>query len=93
MSIPALAGFGKAAQPLGVAADRFDGLAQEKKRGQAESGTADKVPPSDKRGFRGVSGAVLCCATETTPAQSKPVPRARPMAAKQTVGSGRLPPW
>jgi len=41
--IPAVAGFGKAAQPLGVAADRFDGLAQGKKRAQGGSGTAAEV--------------------------------------------------
>jgi len=43
MPIPAFAGFGKAAQPLGVAADRFDGLARGKKRAQAGSGTAAEV--------------------------------------------------
>jgi len=32
---------GKAAEPLGVVADRFDGLAQGNKRAQAGSGTAD----------------------------------------------------
>jgi len=41
--IPAVAGFGKAAQPLGVATDRFDGLAQGKKRAQAGSGKAAEV--------------------------------------------------
>ena len=44
MPIPAVAGFGKAAQPLGVAAGRFDGLAQGNKRAQAVSGTAAEVP-------------------------------------------------
>lgn len=43
MPIPALAEFGKAAQPLGVAADRFDGLAQGNKRALAGSGTAAEV--------------------------------------------------
>jgi len=43
----AMAGFCKAAQPLGVAADRFEGLAQGKKRAQAGSGTAAEVPRVD----------------------------------------------
>jgi hypothetical protein len=47
MPIPGLAGFGKAAEPLGLAADRFDGLAQGTKSAQAGSGTAVAVPCPD----------------------------------------------
>jgi hypothetical protein len=36
--------------------------------------------------FRGVPGTLRSKMTGTTPAQSKPVRRARPMAAKQTAG-------
>ena len=36
--------------------------------------------------FRGVPGRLLRNVRGTTPAQSKPVPRVRPMAAKQTAG-------
>ena len=54
MPIPAVAGFGKAAQPLGVAADRADGLAQGKKRAQAGRGTAAEVPALKRDEYRGV---------------------------------------
>lgn len=47
MPNPALAGFGEAVQPLGVAADRFEGLAQGSKRAQAGRGTAAEVPGVD----------------------------------------------
>ena len=43
MPLSAVAEFGKATQPSGVVADRFDGLAQGKKRTQAGSGTAAEV--------------------------------------------------
>ena len=36
--------------------------------------------------FRGVPGTLLAKVTGTTPAQSKPVPLARPMTAKQAAG-------
>jgi hypothetical protein len=91
---------GKATQPLGVVADRFDGLAQGKKRAQAGSGTAALragvcVDETSSEGtgddFHGVPGTLRSKMTGTTPAQSKLVPRVRPMAAKQTAGLSGTP--
>lgn len=94
MPIPALAGFGKAAQPLGVAADLCDGLAQGMKRAQAGSGTADEVRiMKERKNYRGVPGTLHRKMTGATPAQSKPVPRVRPTDAQQSAGlRKRLPP-
>jgi hypothetical protein len=94
MPNPAKAGIGKAAQPLGVAADRFDGLAQGTKRAQAGSGTAAEVRSMKERdNFHGVPGRLHGKMTGATPAQSKRVPRVRPTDAQQSAGLWkRLPP-
>jgi hypothetical protein len=91
--VPAGRQVGKATQPLGVVADRFDGLAQGMKRAQAESGTAAEVPGMKRDDFRGVPGTLHRKMTGATPAQSKPVPRVRPTDAQQSAGlRKRLPP-
>ena len=90
----ALAGFGKAILPLGVAADRFDGLRKDGsalppsrsalwRDKQAGRGTAAKVPGWKERRFPRSSRHVALQHDEATPAQSKPIPRVRPMTARE----------
>jgi hypothetical protein len=86
MPIPALAGFGKAAQPLGVAADRFDGPTQGEKRAQAGSGSGGQGAGHRKREPPRSPWQAAKPNARATPARRKLVPRVRPTDAERMAG-------